>query len=199
MLRRTLRRLQRRLERYYGLEEGADVAEFVTIAEPGQRELLRVRTAGSTLELQLVVPDPGQGLATGQPAPWSGGSTDRWLQVLEGVSHFVLLGERARTDLPITRLELELQAEVDKFVLLATGRKLPRNRARRLHDRLYHRVRFVDPPDTESGRRYRLANAVAARYVARLWQRHQADRIQHQLRRFYRVGQAEKLRLAGSA
>ena len=172
MLLRTLRKSQRRLERYYGLEGGPDVTEYVSIAEPGQRELLRVRSAGGALELQLIVPDPSACAITCQPA--SGGFADGWLQVLEGISHFVLLAERARTELPTTRLELELQAEVDKFVLLATGRKLPSSRAQRLHDRLYQRVCFADPPDTESGRRYRLANAVAARYVARLWQRHRA-------------------------
>ncbi|MCH7929016.1 MAG: ATP-binding protein [Proteobacteria bacterium] len=35
---------------------------------------------------------------------------------VEGVSHFVLVAERARRELPVTQLELELQAEIDKFL-----------------------------------------------------------------------------------
>jgi hypothetical protein len=35
---------------------------------------------------------------------------------IEGISHFMLLVERARRDEPLTLLELEVQAEIDKFV-----------------------------------------------------------------------------------
>ncbi len=36
--------------------------------------------------------------------------------VIEGISHFMLLVERARREEPVTLLELEVQAEIDKFV-----------------------------------------------------------------------------------
>ena len=39
---------------------------------------------------------------------------DPLCQIIEGVSHFVYLAERARVDREATQLELELQAEVDK-------------------------------------------------------------------------------------
>jgi len=40
------------------------------------------------------------------------------LVVIEEVSHFQLLTQRASRDLPVTQLELEWQAEVDKLVVL---------------------------------------------------------------------------------
>ncbi|MEW5853725.1 MAG: hypothetical protein AB2A00_33430 [Myxococcota bacterium] len=36
---------------------------------------------------------------------------------LEGVSHFLLMSHRAQAEQPVTELELELQAEVDKYVV----------------------------------------------------------------------------------
>ena len=36
--------------------------------------------------------------------------------MIEGISHFMLLVERARREEPVTLLELEVQAEIDKFV-----------------------------------------------------------------------------------
>ncbi|HVR20716.1 MAG TPA: hypothetical protein VMS65_13495, partial [Polyangiaceae bacterium] len=107
--RAALRRIQRRIERYYGLEGAPDVALFASAGTDGEREVLLVRDGEHAVEMALRVPD-------GAPCA---GANDVWLQLLEGVSHFVYLAERVRTGLPTTQLELELQAEIDKFVLLA--------------------------------------------------------------------------------
>ena len=125
---------------------------------------------------------------------------DVWLQLVEGVSHFVYIAERARTGLPATRLELELQAEVDKFVLLTLRRRTRHtSRCRALLDHLYQKVRFLDPPGSEAHDRYRLANDLAARFVARLLGRGGWSSVDRELRRFYRSGQAEKISLASAA
>ncbi len=124
--------------------------------------------------------------------------SDDWLQLAEGVSHFVYVANRARQELPATQLELELQAEVDKFVLLVLEHTpYDRSEAFEVHSRLYERVRFLHAPGTELGDRYRTANDLAARYVRRLL-RHGQHTTHSALRRFYRAGQAEKIRLVAA-
>jgi hypothetical protein len=187
--RAALRRIQRRIERYYELESAPDVALFASAGTEGEREVLFVRDGGEAVEMALRVPG----------ATPSMGANDVWLQLLEGVSHFVYLAERVRTSLPATQLELELQAEVDKFVFLALdGDAAPRVDAQSLHRRIFEQSIFLHPADTEAGERYRYANRLAARLAARLAGRDSAD-VRALLRRFYRAGQAEKIALACAA
>lgn len=183
----TLRRLQRRLERFYHLEETPDVRDFVREAPGhGDRESLLLRESEGELEMALVVP------------PSADSAPDAWLQWAEGVSHFVYVANRARQELPSTQLELELQAEVDKFVLLVLEQvPYDRGEAFEVHSRLYDRVRYLHEPGTELGERYRTANNLAARFVRRLLSfGHVATHSA--LRRFYRAGQAEKIRLVAA-
>lgn len=180
--------IQRRLEDYYGLERTPDVAAFAEAAPDGEREQLLVRESDDAVELALIVPND---------AP-SAGANDVWLQLVEGVSHFVYVVERVRTGLPTTQLELELQAEVDKFVLLGLEPGGDRESVRRLHEHLYENGRFLDASGTEAGDRYRLANDLAARLGARLLGRHAHD-ARALLRRFYRAGQTDKIALARAA
>ena len=124
--------------------------------------------------------------------------SDDWLQLAEGVSHFVYVANRARQELPATQLELELQAEVDKFVLLVLEHvPYDRTEAIEVHSRLFERVRYLHAAGTELGDRYRIANDLAARYVRRLVGRGH-DFTHAELRRFYRAGQAEKIRLVAA-
>jgi hypothetical protein len=170
------------------------VDAFLRSAEAGERESLQIRCGeDGDLEIAVVTPEPA-----------GPGDLDGYCQLIEGVSHFVVVAERARRELPVTQLELELQAEVDKFVLLALAqRRFEAMRARRLHARLYEAIRFCDPPGTEPGDRYRLANGLAARYVRRLADRYAArgkfGAMRVALARFHGAGQAEKLELARAA
>jgi hypothetical protein len=182
-----LRRLQKRLERFYHLEETPDVRGFVReAAAEGERESLLLRESEGSVELALVVPST------------AANDHDGWLQLAEGVSHFVYVANRARQELPSTQLELELQAEVDKFVLLVLEQQpYDRGEAFEVHSRLYERVRFLHEAGTELGDRYRTANDLAARFVRRLLGFD--PRLTHTtLRRFYRAGQAEKIRLVAA-
>jgi hypothetical protein len=193
----ALRTLQRRLERFYALESAPDVALFVRTGEPDHRETLILRQSADDIEVALVLPPLGD---LPPVEELDRVADDRWLQVVEGVSHFVYVAERARTNLPATRLELELQAEVDKFVLLTLSRgRLNRREVRSLHGHLYERVRFLHPEDSEDGERYRLANGLAARFVARLVEAGDPWSVVRTLRRFYRSGQADKIHLARAA
>ena len=182
-----LRRLQRRLERFYHLEETPDIRAFVREStDDVERESLLLRQDEDGVEMALVVPRS------------AANDSDAWLQLAEGVSHFVYVANRARQELPSTQLELELQAEVDKFVLLVLE-QLPcdRGEAIDVHARLYENVRYLHEPGTELGDRYRTANDLAARFVRRLLA-FGPSATHAALRRFYRAGQADKIRLVAA-
>ena len=186
---RTARRIQQRLESFYALEAGPDVTAFVRVAPAGERETLLVREDSSGLEVGLLL-----------PAESEDATLDNEAQVIEGVSHFVYLAERARIELAMTELELELQAEVDKFVILAfDGTALADNRASIVRRALFADAEHLHSEDTVRGRRYRLASRLAERIVARFVERRPSSDAQQFLRRFYRAGQADKLRLAKAA
>ncbi|MGB0680626.1 MAG: hypothetical protein ACPGUV_13295 [Polyangiales bacterium] len=131
----------------------------------------------------------------------------------EGVSHFLYLHFRAQHDHRLRELELELQAEVDKYAapLLAgwgvglvqaknrtQSRRATKHRSQKLRQRLFADVRFRDAEDSPPGARYRLAHRLAARYAALLESHYvtRADQrgLLRELRRFYRLGQEGKLR-----
>lgn len=184
-------RVQRGLENLYRLERAADVDAFLTHAEDGEREALFVRETGDGLELLLRVPrlkGEGPGL-------------DPICQIIEGVSHFVYLAHRAARERETTQLELELQAEVDKYVVLAASLGSFDERAsRRLRARLYDEARFVHAPDTALGERYRVANDHARRFTGRLEREFIAPArfgaLRDELRRFFHMSQGDKLRAA---
>ncbi|HEY2734626.1 MAG TPA: hypothetical protein VGI70_11610 [Polyangiales bacterium] len=187
---RELCRIQQRLERFYGLEHAPNVARFVRDGDSGSREVVLVREAEDTLEIALVLPPESKRIPVG------GVLSDVWLQVAEGVSHFIYLVERARVHLPVTQLELELQAEVDKFVL---SLDFSPDSARELLVRMFDSPRFLDETGTEAGERYRFAHRLAARFVSRVIVANDRARARERLRSFYRAGQTEKIRLANAA
>jgi hypothetical protein len=111
---------------------------------------------------------------------------------LEGVSHFVYLALCAAGHRRVSALELELQAEVDKFVCCV----LLQGAGHDLRRRLYGDVRFADDLDADERDRYRTANAEASRYAEglerRFVRRDRVDDMLGELRRFYRLGLDDK-------
>jgi hypothetical protein len=193
--------VQHALERVYQLDRVADVNAFVLPAGEGEREALLVREAeDGTVEMALRLPPLGKRELDLASDP----DLDPLCQIIEGVSHFVYLSDRAGGGREATQLELELQAEVDKYVVLAGALGgIDERSSARLRSRLYDTVSFEHPEGSEMGERYRLANGLAARFVFGLEQRYLRSRrfgeLRGELRRFYRMGQEEKLRLGWAA
>jgi hypothetical protein len=124
-----------------------------------------------------------------------GGNLADFWSALEGVSHFTYYAWNAARDKSVSLFELELQAEVDKFV---TTSKLLRQQTGRepngLHGWLFDSPTLAAELDAEERERYRRANRYAAKYCSRLASGVAgAEAAQSELRRFYRLSQAMKL------
>ena len=84
---------QRRLEALYALEPGPAITDFIQLDPSNGEERLLVRQVDTeTLEIRLVLPS--------NIDPEAPPQSDDHVEVVEGVSHFVHLAERARTRLP---------------------------------------------------------------------------------------------------
>jgi hypothetical protein len=197
----ALRRVQQELEELYALEPGPNITDYVRIGPRAKREELLVREVDGAVEMALTLPYYVVVLGADRVR----NPSDALLELIEGVSHFVHVAERARADLPTTLLELELQAEVDKFVLLGfivrpSGLdRIAHHEAIALFATLFEGTEYLHPADTRLGELYRTASDFAARFVARLLAVPSNERVLALLRRFYRSGQADKVWLATAA
>jgi len=129
------------------------------------------------------------------------GNLADYCTALEGVSHFVYTAWRLERDASVSLLELETQAEVDKYA--ATVFLIARQRGGaypvQVHPRLFDRVSFDARLEPEADARYRTAHRCAAHYCRRLERRFvrrgeaRIEALVRELRKFYRLGLAAKL------
>jgi len=197
-------RVVRALEGYYRVA-AEDPRPFVSVHDDeSSREMLLVRQGDDEVEMTLVLP---KRLAT---ARWETLSLDERCQVVEGASHFLMVCDRARGDRSTTQLELELQAEVDKWVVLSNGGRLHAAADLELRDALYDAdfpgsaeggtgvCKYLHAGNTPQGERYRVANNLAARFVHRLSTGYARTGRHHEMRaelsKFFRMTQEQKLR-----
>jgi hypothetical protein len=214
----VLRGLQSLLERLYDVDVDYDVYDFLITdrsAVPGiapdnetraaEEELLLAESAdGAAVALYL----DAQLLLRLEGADPVGALTEDnladYCTALEGVSHFLYSTWRLNCDLPVSLLELETQAEVDKYALTVflladqQGGGYPAQ----VHPRLFDRVSFDARLEPEQYQRYRTAHRCAAHYCRRLENRFvtrgqaRTEALVRELRRFYRMGSTAKLRHA---
>lgn len=115
---------------------------------------------------------------------------DGMCTVVEGASHAVCLLWHAHYDRQVRSIDLELQAEVDKFMLLIENHEDPLER-RKLHRRLFVDSRIMSASDSSLHERYRVASQYASQYCHWLNNRF-IDNNDHvalhgELARFYRL------------
>jgi hypothetical protein len=176
-------------------------------AEPRASEELLVLEVEDGVEVGLFL-DDGVLVAAAAAAAHRGGARmlarpnlEGITAAAEGISHFVYLATRAEEGRRMSLLELELQAEVDKFAVLLLqlwrrGRRRLGRLSAALRRRLYEDVRFLAHLDGQEVERYRTANRLASGYARWLELRFVApgDRegFLRELRATYRLGTAEK-------
>ena len=204
---KTLARVQRGLETLYRVDTGVAVDDFMiddagrAVFSPTRRPrepLLAFEDAGE-MNLALYIDPRVAELPYDRLGDHNLGD---FLLVVEGVSHFIYAVVCARAERPVTQLELELQAEVDKYVTCLLQTELAMSPA--LRHRLFVDCEYEPDLDRDERERYRAANDNAHRYAAWLEAEYVAPRripeMLAELRRFYRDGLAAKLaRIARAA
>jgi hypothetical protein len=172
-----------------GLDPGTVLMPYHRTRESTPRELLLLReTDDGELEVGLAIDHALSDEGLGDTLP-----------VLEGLSHLMYLAEAARTERPVSGLELETQAEVDKLAICLLHR-WPRAREEfgRLVDRLFYRFELA-PLEPELNERYETANRIAVGFARRL-QPHVESRhlggLHRTLRHFWRGPMSTKRALA---
>ena len=199
--------VQRRLEALYALERQAPVTEFLIPVEHardypggGSRTLLTQR--GEDVSLGVVLEDSVRTrLAAADPrVHLDRENLDPFCVAAEEVSHFVYLFFCASAARQVTQLELELQGEVDKylssvFLLCLQNEGAVSPLLRELLFRQYHLAAHVT--DEEGRARYHRASHLAYRYCGYLESRFlrpsRLPELAREARRFYRLGQRDKL------
>jgi hypothetical protein len=207
-----LRQLQHLLGGIYDVSVGHDVYDFL-VTDRGQ---LPASARSGATEEQLIVAqgredcgvslflDPAllERLQRADPIIRLNESNvaDYWT-ALEGVSHFVYFAWNAGHDKDVSLFELEMQAEIDKYVAsyLLLRRQYPERFPVELMRLLFERTR-IDPElagDREG--LYRAASHYAERFCRRLEPGLRGSRREieqatlSELRRFYRLADARKV------
>jgi len=214
----VLNRLQSLIGRLYDVDMNYDVYDFLVTDRRDLKGAAPVNDARALDEELLLAESPdGAGIALYLDAgllrrlegddpvgELTESNLADYCTALEGVSHFVYSTWRLHRDLPVSLLELETQAEVDKYAvtvfLLADqqGGDYPAQ----VHARLFDRVSFDARLEPDQYQRYRTAHRCAAHYCRRLERRFvsrgqaRIEALVRELRKFYRLGCAAKLQHA---
>jgi hypothetical protein len=209
----VVRQIQSLLERIYDVPLAHDVGQFLL----SDRSALPAEFRATSADEQLLVADDSTGLAIGlflEPAvlarldaanphdALNGANLADYWTALEGVSHFVYLVWNAGHDRAVSLHELELQAEVDKYVAttLLLCAQDPTRFPVELHRVLFERARVSDVLAGERAGLYRRANQYAARFCRHLGAMlapagaRARSLATTELRRFYRLTNAMKVR-----
>lgn len=125
-----------------------------------------------------------------------------FLLAIEGVSHFLMVAWRAGAGAQVSALELELQAEVDKFLVVgelwARQADNPLDALRQLWRHLFVAPSLQPATPADQHERYRLASAAAGAFCLRLLAAGPAafapSALTRAARRFVRRPLADKLR-----
>lgn len=205
MLNAVLLDVQRRLESLYALEPEAPVSEF--LVDDGAAEARRrgsrtlVAQEGNELRVGVVLDgDVREGVARSDPrVRLDQGNLAALCALTEEVSHFLYVLFCARSGRCVTQLELELQGEVDKYLTAVALLSVQNEGAvsRRLRELLFRSYRLHEGLAGDSAERYREASRLAWTYCGYLesafLKRARLLDLRREARRFYRLGQQDKL------
>ncbi|MGD2082992.1 MAG: hypothetical protein PVF91_08505 [Chromatiales bacterium] len=210
-----LNTLQAWLERIYDLRVDARVEDFLfsgrevleqLVGDPDVSrdtpEMLLVSEQDDGVDLSLFLDrDLLDRLAADSPAlHLHDDNLAPLLVAVEGVSHFLYLVWHVGLSRPVTQLELEIQAEVDKFIVarLLARRHYGPGALGALREGLFRRFRVRQGLPPERRARYLRASSLADHYCRTLddlsGRRGCPPPVRSELRRFYRMGQSGKIR-----
>ena len=214
----VLHNLQALLERIYDVEPHYDVYDYLVTDRRVLKDVVPQNDARILDEELLLAELPdGAGIALYldegllgrlEGADPLGALTEKnladYCTALEGVSHFLYSTWRLDRDSPVSLLELETQAEVDKYAVTVflLADQQGGNYPVQVHARLFDQVIFDARLEPDQYDRYRMAHRCAARYCRKLEDRFvkrgsaRIEALVRELRKFYRLANTAKLRHA---
>jgi hypothetical protein len=196
-----LRRIQSHLEAIYRIEAPdvgrfqIDRAQLLEVVGEGVRdaeEWVLVRQVEDGLDIAVFVDEAHlEALDTiGCLSKASQEAFPAFCAATEGVSHFLMLFERVRRCEPVRMLELEAQAEVDKFVSACLHHP---EHSGEWWQRLFREANLAEGLDPEEVSRYLEAGRLAAGFCAALEAQPNVDAMLRYLREFWRASGAQRL------
>jgi hypothetical protein len=204
-------RVQEHLEAIYGFICEARAEAFVVDTEAAVQlgatgraeEELLVHEAGEDVELALYLSpallDRLKPYEAGPVGYLLDTDLDGYCQMAEGVSHFLYVAHTVAHGRTVSLLELEAQAEVDKFAVCLLHRwgEGVKAWADELLARLFQRVSYRPGLSARERWRYEEANRLSYRFCQRLMghvEGRRLDKLLSDLRYAYRLGAEAKLR-----
>jgi hypothetical protein len=216
----VLRGLQSLLGRLYDLEVEHDIYDYLVTdrralagvvphndrREPEEELLLAETADGAGVALYIDADVLGRLEACDPLGALTEENLADYCTALEGVSHFVYTMWRLECDAAVSLLELETQAEVDKYAatVFVVAHQQGGGYPAQVHSRLFDRVVFDARLEPEQFDRYRTAHRSAANFCRRLERQFvsrgsaKVEGMVRELRKFYRLGSAAKLNYATS-
>ncbi len=162
-------------------EEARAADEWVVVREAPDGVDVGVYIAPRFLEQLAAHSHPGEAI----PA-----SFQAYCAATEGVSHFLMLFERACRGEPVSMLELEAQAEVDKFVCAVLHHP---ERQAEWWSRIFRDAQLAEGLSTEEMHRYTEAARLAGAFCSDLTKTPHTAALLAVLREFWRDSGAKRL------
>lgn len=209
-----IQKIQSQLETVYGIKINEQAEDYLIEQDALKNLLPQNQSASAHKELFLVNPNPRDetlevalffdaelrhNLEVNNPLErLSRDNISDFCSLIEGVSHFVYYIHKAQMACEVTQLEMELQAEIDKFVLLCLlTDSLSQDSATHLLELLFENYNLHEHLTHDQIQRYHTASRLACQYCFRLAKNMSPEKmndLKAELREFYSLPQQQKIR-----
>ncbi len=205
--------IQLQLESTYGIKTGEKASDYLinkqelyaligpsqVIQTPKELFLVNPQPQNDTLEVALFLdPDLRENLEKNNPLELlSQKNIADFCTMIEGISHFVYYVHKSCLQCEITQLEMELQAEIDKFVLLSLIIQKDQNQIYNILDLLFENYELHEDLTPTQIERYHTASNLAHRYcheLSKTMRSNNSLELLKKIRQFYPLSQEQKIR-----
>ncbi len=207
-----IKQIQRQIQAIYGIRVDEDAGDYLINRDeliallpvnqqtviPKELFLVNPQPQNDTLEIALFFDESlTANLATHDPLQkLSRDNISDFCTLIEGVSHFVYYLHKASLEHDISQLELELQAEIDKFILLSFCVNGDQKNHEEILDMLFEDYRLHHNLTPQQQERYQTFTQLARKYCFELLQNFKTSarhEFLQEIRSFYPLRQEQKI------